>query len=515
MLGSGTLLPLALMVGGTAYLTIGTIGNVTVNAPSSGTMLNLGTSGNSGEYSGSNIGTIALGSVGGLEGDTVATNLTYNVFYNGSAANFQSRIANNVASYLRQDTNGFTFNVWNVTTSPAGSTVAPHAAANINPAGNVTVNAPSSGVALYVNQGANTAIQVATSTGQNAFFASDGTVNSGWFSNGASGVNIGTSTAHACTLTTNSTGRLGISSAGNVSINAPSSGTALYTTGVALGSTAGNATLVTNFNYSSANNDQLQVVGYRDTTGTAWTSASTRLQKVVDATQQGYIYFGDGGRSTAAGLQGLILGSTGHDAVYIGQSGNVTVAAPTSGTALTVTGVAGQNALSVVGGNTSTNTSTMYLGDPSSTRGSEIQFASSTASSTAKYLRNNNGQLQVINSAYTATLFAVDDSGNATALTSMSSPVFNTTSDRNVKTNITPITDSASIINSLTGVRFNWKTDNTPSAGLIAQDVEAVMPELIRESEAGIKSINYAGIIGALVEAVKELTERVKQLEGN
>ena len=116
------------------------------------------------------------------------------------------------------------------------------------------------------------------------------------------------------------------------------SGTTLYTTGVALGGTAGNSTLVANFNYLSANNDQLQVSGYRATTGTSWSNAQLRLEKIVDVTHQGYIYFGDGGTGTAAGIEGLILGSTGKDALYINGTGNVSIPAPTSGTALTVAG---------------------------------------------------------------------------------------------------------------------------------------------------------------------------------
>ena len=65
----------------------------------------------------------------------------------------------------------------------------------------------------------------------------------------------------------------------------------------------------------------------------------------------------------------------------------------------------------------------------------------------------------------------------------------------------------------MNGVRYDWIDNNEPSAGLIAQDVEEVMPELVSMIGDGIKTINYNGIIGALVEAVKQLTNRVKVLE--
>jgi hypothetical protein len=80
----------------------------------------------------------------------------------------------------------------------------------------------------------------------------------------------------------------------------------------------------------------------------------------------------------------------------------------------------------------------------------------------------------------------------------------NQTSDRTKKTNIRPIDNSLEIIKNLNGVRFDWIADGRSSAGLIAQDVEQVMPELVETSE--YKTLNYNGIIGALVEAVKELS---------
>jgi hypothetical protein len=63
------------------------------------------------------------------------------------------------------------------------------------------------------------------------------------------------------------------------------------------------------------------------------------------------------------------------------------------------------------------------------------------------------------------------------------------------------------------GVTFDWKESNVPSAGLLAQDVEKYLPQLIHIDENGTKALNYNGVIGVLVEAVKELSERVKQLE--
>jgi hypothetical protein len=94
----------------------------------------------------------------------------------------------------------------------------------------------------------------------------------------------------------------------------------------------------------------------------------------------------------------------------------------------------------------------------------------------------------------------------------LTSFLFNASSDVTLKENITPIVNGLSTIESLNGVSFNWKDSQLPSIGLIAQEVEKVCPILVSE-EDGLKSLNYNGIIGLLVEAVKELSARVKELE--
>ena len=86
-------------------------------------------------------------------------------------------------------------------------------------------------------------------------------------------------------------------------------------------------------------------------------------------------------------------------------------------------------------------------------------------------------------------------------------------SDQNQKTNIKNIDGALNIIENLNGVRFNWKDNNMPSAGLIAQDVEKYLPELVDSTTGEFKALNYNGIIGVLVEAVKDLSSRIKTLE--
>ena len=93
--------------------------------------------------------------------------------------------------------------------------------------------------------------------------------------------------------------------------------------------------------------------------------------------------------------------------------------------------------------------------------------------------------------------------GNAYITGVTTSTDFNTTSDFNLKTNIHQIDNSLSKVIQIRGVTFDWKDTNRSSAGVIAQEVEKVLPELVNGEE--IKTVNYNGITGVLIESIKEL----------
>lgn len=80
-------------------------------------------------------------------------------------------------------------------------------------------------------------------------------------------------------------------------------------------------------------------------------------------------------------------------------------------------------------------------------------------------------------------------------------------SDSRLKDNITPISTPVDKIKSLRGVEFDWNSGEqvgTHDVGLIAQDVEAVLPEAVTTQEDGYKNLAYAKVIPLLVEAMKE-----------
>ena len=88
---------------------------------------------------------------------------------------------------------------------------------------------------------------------------------------------------------------------------------------------------------------------------------------------------------------------------------------------------------------------------------------------------------------------------------------FNSTSDISLKDNIQTIVDPLDKIIKLNGVTFNWKENQKPSIGVIAQELQEVLPELVTQGD--IKSVNYNGLIGVLIEAVKEQQKQIEELK--
>ena len=94
----------------------------------------------------------------------------------------------------------------------------------------------------------------------------------------------------------------------------------------------------------------------------------------------------------------------------------------------------------------------------------------------------------------------------------VTTPAFYHSSDQRLKTHIRPIKDALGLVNALNGKRFDFKKTGRPGIGLIAQDVEKVLPELVSTGDDGMKSVAYANIVAVLIEAVKEQERVIKTL---
>jgi hypothetical protein len=150
------------------------------------------------------------------------------------------------------------------------------------------------------------------------------------------------------------------------------------------------------------------------------------------------------------------------------------------------------------------------------TPNSELLVGSSSSITTGTLGQN----LQVTGGAYISDNTGIGTTNPTSKLTVqgdvlvsgvITSTDYNSASDINLKENIQPIENPIDKVLNITGVSFDWKEDGRSSMGVIAQEVERVLPELVSGSDS--KTVNYNGLIGLLIEVVKEQQQRINSLE--
>jgi hypothetical protein len=93
-------------------------------------------------------------------------------------------------------------------------------------------------------------------------------------------------------------------------------------------------------------------------------------------------------------------------------------------------------------------------------------------------------------------------------------------SDERLKENVEVIGSAVEKIEAIGGYTFDWipmegiHVHSGHDIGVIAQEIEAVLPELVTTRDNGYKAVKYEKLTAVLIQAVKELSERVKVLEG-
>ena len=150
---------------------------------------------------------------------------------------------------------------------------------------------------------------------------------------------------------------------------------------------------------------------------------------------------------------------------------------------------------------------------------SRIEFGDTDDSDAGEiqYLHNDNSMRIFTNGTESARLESDADlhvDGNVVAYST-------TISDIRLKKDIAPIEDAVTKVQQLNGCTFTYLKDDRKSAGLIAQDVEKVLPSAVIEDEAVFhgeegetyKTVQYDQLIGLLVEAVKELKAEIEELK--
>jgi hypothetical protein len=117
-----------------------------------------------------------------------------------------------------------------------------------------------------------------------------------------------------------------------------------------------------------------------------------------------------------------------------------------------------------------------------------------------------NGGLRVASGNLTV-IGTIDATNDITAFSS---------SDKRLKNNIIKIDNSNSVINNLNGYKYDWneKSNKTgQDVGVIAQEVQELIPSAVRENEDGYLSVDYNKLIPYLIEEVKSLNNRIEILE--
>jgi hypothetical protein len=92
-------------------------------------------------------------------------------------------------------------------------------------------------------------------------------------------------------------------------------------------------------------------------------------------------------------------------------------------------------------------------------------------------------------------------------------------SDRRYKDNLVTIGNATEKVKQLSGYEFTWNNkqtvypENTKDIGVVAQEVEKVLPELVTTRESGYKAVKYDKLTALLIEAVKEQQKQIDELK--
>ena len=224
----------------------------------------------------------------------------------------------------------------------------------------------------------------------------------------------------------------------------------------------------------------------KDATGASTTSGSLLWNATNDNWTAGKL--GSEAKILTDGM-GVISGSS---QISLGSaSGNIALATQTTGdyvaslvasTGVTITNNSGENA-----------TPSIAIGQSVATS-ANAQFASLG-----------------IGMAATGTAGRIDASGDIVAFS---------TSDERLKENIQPIQNALSKVETISGNEYNWKEEfenihgfKGNDVGVIAQEIEKVLPQAVIDRESGYKAVNYEKIVPLLIQAIKELSAKVNELE--
>ena len=119
-----------------------------------------------------------------------------------------------------------------------------------------------------------------------------------------------------------------------------------------------------------------------------------------------------------------------------------------------------------------------------------------------------------VNSGNSQELMALTTGGNLYVQTDVYADNFVSPSSERLKTNVLALTDSLEIVSKLKPVSFDWKCDNKHDTGLIAEQVQEILPHIIsKDADGVVQGLDYAKIVPYLIGAIHELENKIAKLE--
>lgn len=348
--------------------------------------------------------------------------------------------------------------------------------------------------ASSVNSTQNTNITSVNTFAQAAYNEANGAVQTGFTTISANAVSI-TPASNADTLT--------ISAGNNISISACTT-----TKTITISSTASGGGSSGGFTYNTT------PPASGNTAGDRWVDSDdgTLYTYVNDGNSSQWVDFSTSATSSSVG------GGAANAILYQAGVGNTTFTSVGTQGQLLMAGVGGvpiwaaQTALriantQITGLITSSQIATVANTQITGTIGATIVDDTTTATTLYPLFEDaTSGTLTTVNVSSTKLTY-VPSTGT------LSSTIITSTSDEKLKENIVTISNPIDTIKKLRGVEYNWKDNGNKSMGVIAQEVEKVLPYLVSENENG-KTVMYQNMIGLLIEAVKEQQKQIDELRG-
>jgi hypothetical protein len=291
---------------------------------------------------------------------------------------------------------------------------------------------------------------------------------------------IGSDRFNALILGSNVAERARIDSSGNLGIGTASPAARLDVhNGTALGGTNNDFLLLSRIHSFTGNQTYLEIGNLRDSTGSDWTSAGTRIQSKIDSTFMGYMQFNGTGNPHGISF-GVGASTVSHasipEAMRIDASGSVLV------------GTTDENAFN--GGFSVKSGTVPYI---------NVGHASSVGSGNyyAAFRHGNNTIGTITQVGTTGVHYGVS-------------------SDERLKENITDSADAGSKVDAIQIRQYDWKADGShQDYGVIAQELVTVAPEAVQQpvDEEDMMGVDYSKLVPMLIKEVQSLRSRVAELE--